>query len=37
VEDFRDLVDLASERPGGSAVAANDEFFAPRDNPVFAA
>ena len=30
--DFRDLVDLASERLGGVAVAANDEFFAPREN-----
>ena len=25
---FLDLVDLASERLGGSVVAANDEFFA---------
>jgi allantoicase len=30
-------VDLASERLGGSAVAANDEFFASRDNLVRAA
>ena len=30
--DFTDLVDLASERLGGVAVAANDEFFAPREN-----
>src|SRR5262249_15075852 len=30
--DFRDLLDLASERLGGVAVAANDEFFAPREN-----
>jgi allantoicase len=32
--DFTDLVDLASDRLGGSAVAANDEFFAPRENLV---
>src|SRR5262249_57437481 len=30
--DFRDLVDLASERLGGAVVAANDEFFAPKEN-----
>src|SRR6476646_785501 len=29
--DFRDLIDLASERLGGAVVAANDEFFAPKD------
>jgi allantoicase len=29
---FTDLVDLASERLGGSAIAANDEFFASKDN-----
>jgi allantoicase len=29
---FVDLVDLASERLGGAAVAANDEFFAPKEN-----
>ena len=29
---FLDLVDLASERLGASVVAANDEFFAPKDN-----
>ena len=29
---FLDLVDLASERLGGAVVAANDEFFAPKDN-----
>lgn len=28
---FTDLVDLASERLGGSVVAANDEFFAPKE------
>jgi allantoicase len=37
VEDFRELVDLASERLGGAAVAANDEFFTPRDNLLHAA
>src|SRR5947199_4744710 len=30
--DFTDLVDLASERLGGAVLAANDEFFAPREN-----
>ena len=34
---FTDLIDLASERLGGAAVAANDEFFAPRDRLVLAA
>jgi allantoicase len=29
---FTDLVDLASERLGGAAVAANDEFFAAKEN-----
>jgi allantoicase len=29
---FLDLVDLASERLGGSVVAANDEFFGPKEN-----
>jgi allantoicase len=29
---FVDLVDLASERLGGAVVAANDEFFAPKEN-----
>ena len=29
---FLDLVDLASERLGGAAIAANDEFFAPKEN-----
>ena len=37
MSDFRDLVDLASERLGGAALAANDEFFAPKDNLVKAA
>ena len=32
VPDFLQLIDLASERLGGSAIAANDEFFAPREN-----
>ena len=41
--DFTELVDLASERVGGAALAASDEFFAPKDNllksspPVFLA
>jgi allantoicase len=29
---FTDLIDLASERLGGSVVAANDEFFAPKES-----
>jgi allantoicase len=32
--DFLEFVDLASERLGGAAIAANDEFFAPKDNLV---
>ncbi len=32
MEDFRQLVDLASERLGGAVLAANDEFFAPKEN-----
>jgi allantoicase len=32
--DFTELVDLASERIGGAAIAANDEFFASRENLV---
>src|SRR5215471_269706 len=35
--DFTELVDLASERVGGAAIAANDDFFASRDNLVKAA
>jgi allantoicase len=35
--EFTELVDLASERLGGAAVSANDEFFAPRENLVKAA
>ncbi|MBI3402389.1 MAG: allantoicase [Acidobacteria bacterium] len=34
---FLDLVDLASERLGGAAVAANDEFFAAKENLIKAA
>ena len=30
--DFTELIDLASERLGGAALAANDEFFAPKEN-----
>lgn len=30
--DFTDLVDLASERLGGSVLSATDEFFAPKEN-----
>jgi allantoicase len=32
VSSFVNLVDLASSRVGGKAVAANDEFFAPKTN-----
>jgi allantoicase len=32
--DFTELTDLASRAFGGSVVAANDEFFAPRENLV---
>ncbi|MGH9805377.1 MAG: allantoicase [Candidatus Acidiferrales bacterium] len=31
-DDFTELVDLASERLGGEVLAANDEFFAPKEN-----
>ncbi len=34
MNDFAELVDLASERIGGAAVAANDEFFAEKENLV---
>ncbi len=34
---FLDLVDLASERLGAAVVAANDEFFAPKENLLKAA
>ncbi len=30
--DFTDLIDVAAERLGGSALAANDEFFAPKED-----
>ena len=33
---FVDLVDLASERMGGAVVAANDEFFAPKERLIMA-
>lgn len=32
MNEFTELVDLASERLGGGVVAANDEFFAPKEN-----
>jgi len=32
LSDFTELVDLASERVGGVVLAANDEFFAPKEN-----
>jgi len=32
VNDFESLPDLASERLGGRVMAANDEFFAPKEN-----
>ena len=31
MRDFTDLIDLASERLGGAVLAANDEFFAPKE------
>jgi len=33
-QEFEDLIDLASERLGGAAIAANDEFFASKDRLV---
>ncbi len=30
--DFTELIDLASERVSGAVLAANDEFFAPKEN-----
>ncbi len=30
--EFKDLVDLASERLGGSVLYATDDFFAPKEN-----
>ncbi len=35
--DFRELIDLASERVGGVVLAANDDFFAPKENLLKAA
>jgi len=32
MNDFTDLVDLVAERLGGGVLAANDEFFAPKEN-----
>lgn len=32
MSEFTDLVDLAAERLGGAVLAANDEFFAPKEN-----
>src|SRR5262245_1155196 len=32
MSDFLDLPDLASERLGGAAILANDEFFAEKEN-----
>jgi allantoicase len=37
VNDFTQLVDLASERLGARALAANDDFFAPKENLLKAA
>lgn len=37
VRDFVDLPDLAAERLGGAVLAANDEFFAPKENLLKAA
>jgi allantoicase len=34
MESFTDLIDLAAERLGGSVIAANDDFFAPKENLV---
>src|SRR5262252_1789194 len=30
--DFTELIDLAAEKLGGAVIAANDEFFAPKEN-----
>ena len=35
--DFTEYIDLAAERLGGRVIAANDEFFAPKDNLLKAA
>jgi allantoicase len=37
MRDFTDLIDLASERLGGAVLAANDEFFAPKEGLLKAA
>jgi allantoicase len=37
MNDFTDLADLAAERLGGAVLAANDEFFAPKENLLKAA
>src|SRR5688572_32420231 len=37
MKSFTDLIDLASERLGGAVVAANDEFFAPKESLLKAA
>ena len=34
--EFADLLDLASERVGGQVIAANDDFFAPKENLITA-
>ena len=31
MNDFTDLIDLAAEQLGAAVVAANDEFFAPKE------
>lgn len=37
MSEFSDLLDLASERVGGHVLAANDDFFAPKENLIKAA
>ena len=37
MSDFTDLIDLAAERLGGAVLAANDEFFAPKEGLIKAA
>jgi allantoicase len=37
MRDFTELVDLAAERLGGRVLAANDDFFAPKENLLKAA
>src|SRR5882672_656423 len=32
MSDFTAMIDLASERLGGAVLAANDDFFAPKEN-----